>query len=139
MESQLLLLCDMRFRRGVVRLLAFAIISSVPTHASAQLLPSLLDPVLKAINITACSLPLLSKSPKVDGAVQRWAREGGSGNIRVIVSAQGGLLGLVKTILAALRLPLLGELPGINALVADVNALALSTLACSTAVSIDLG
>jgi len=123
----------MTSRRVITRLLAALAISAITTNASAQLLP--LQPLLGTINTAACSLPLLATSTKVDAAVQRWARLGGTGQLRVIVSAQPGLLGTVEAVLAALNLPLLGELPGINAIVADVNSLALSTLTCSLAVS----
>lgn len=100
-------------------------------NASAQLLPSLLQPVVN----TVCSLPLLSTSPKVDAAVQKWTRDGGIGQLRVIASAEPGLLGLVTNLLAAKGLEPLGELVGINAVVADVDVGALSALSCSTAVS----
>jgi subtilisin family serine protease len=94
-----------------------------------------LQSLLGSINTSSCTLPLLGSSPKLDAAVQRWARLGGSGTVRVIVSAQAGLLGTVKTIVSLLGVPLLNELVGINAIVLDVDGPTLSTLACSTAVA----
>lgn len=123
-------------RRAVARVLAFVFITSIPTQASAQLLSlGPLQSILGSINTSSCTLPLLGSSPKLDTAVRRWARLGGSGTVRVIVSAQGGLLGTVKTIVSLLGVPLLDELTWINAIVLEVNGLTLSTLACSTAVA----
>src|SRR5262245_59158246 len=83
-----------------------------------------------AVDVSSGAIPLLASSSKVDAAVQRWAGLGASGSVRVIVSAQAGQLGIVKTLLTLLGLPLLGELPGINAVVVQVNALTLPALAC---------
>src|SRR5262245_1103747 len=113
----------MTARRAILRVLPVVLATTIASNASAQLLS------------TSCSLPLLSSSPKVDAAIQRWARLGGSGSVRVIVSAQGGLLGTVKTLLTLLGLPVLGDLPGVNAVVTQVNGLTLPALACSTAVA----
>jgi len=123
-------------RRALARVLVFVITASVPAQASAQLLSlGPLQSLLGSINTSSCTLPLLGSSPKLDAAVQRWARLGGSGTVRVIVSAQAGLLGTVKTIVSLLGVPLLNELVGINAIVLDVDGPTLSTLACSTAVA----
>src|SRR5437773_9451002 len=123
----LLLLRHMTSRRVRVRLLALVLSCAIPAKASAQLL-QLPQNVLATINTSSCTLPLLPTSPKLDAAVHRWARLGGSGTVRVIVSAQGGLLGTVKTIVAALSVPLLSELTGINAVVLEANGLTLSTV-----------
>ena len=93
-------------RRIVTCLLAFTVAGSITANASAQLLPSLpLQSILGTINTAPCTFPLLSTSSKVDGAVQRWAGLGGSGTIRLIVSAHGGLPGTVEAVVAALGLP----------------------------------
>src|SRR2546426_9478492 len=76
----------------------------LPEHLSAQLLSKLLSPtqsvvqpVLTAVTDVVCSIPLLS-SPKLDAAVQGWARRGEPGRLRVIVSAAPGLLATVKSL-----------------------------------------
>src|SRR5688572_8128650 len=92
--------------------------------ASAQLL----TPIVQQVVGCTVSLTNLASSPKLDGALQSWARNGGSGRVRVIISAQGGLLGTVQSLVGTIGSTVLGNLPGINAVVADVNAPALRTL-----------
>jgi serine protease AprX len=103
--------------------------------ASAQLLSSLVQPLVNTASSLSCSLPLLSTSPRLDAALQKWAREGGSGDRRVIASAEPGLLSVVRSLLGAIGGTPLADLTGINAVVAEVDAAGLSALACSTAVA----
>lgn len=103
--------------------------------ASAQLVSSLVQPIVNTVANVTCPLTALPTSPRLDAALQKWAREGGAGDRRVIASAEPGLLGVVRNLLAALGVAPLADLDGINALVANVDAAGLSTLACSTAVS----
>jgi serine protease AprX len=115
-----------------VRFAAVVICSmSIASHASAQLLSSTLTQVV------GCTLSLagLASSSKLDTALQTWARDGGSGRVRVIVSVQSGLLDTVRTLLGTIGGTNLGTLTGINAIVAEVNASGLSALTCSTAVA----
>jgi hypothetical protein len=102
----------------LVRLgLAIVFTMSCASTASAQLLPS-----MQQVVSCTTSRAGLTTSPKLDAALQKWARDGGSGRGRIIVSAQGGLLGTVQTLLSTLGGTLFGNLPGIYAVVGEVNA-----------------
>ena len=117
-----------RFPRRPVAIAA-ALLALLTRDASAQLLPRLLQPLT---NLT-CTTPLVS-SPKLDAATRRWVQGGGAGSLRVIVSAEPGLLGTVDNLLS-LAGALLGDLPGIDAAVGDVGPTTLTTLACAPSVS----
>lgn len=125
----------MRATRFLRWILASVLAFALARDASAQLLSSVLQPVLDTVNTVTCALPVLSASPKLDAAVQKWAGDGGAGRLRVIVSAQAGLLGTVRNLLLSLGVTPLGDLTGINALIAEIDANALSNLACATSVS----
>ena len=120
--------------RALSRVIAIVAVCSIAANASAQLLSDLPHPLLGTLT-TSCA-PLLSASSKLDTAVQRWARLGGQGTVRVIVSPPSGLLvATLKTQLATLGVPLQADLVRINALVVEVNGRALSALACSSGVA----
>jgi serine protease AprX len=120
------------YRRRIVAFVGF--IALLSPCLSAQLLTKLLSPVEQAVDQLACSTPLAT-SPKLDTAVQRWVQSGGSGTLRVIISAEPGLLEAVESLLLSLGGSLLGELPGINAVIGNVTLSSLAALACASSVS----
>jgi serine protease AprX len=115
------------------RVLAFFTVLAIARCASAQLLSPLLKPLTTTVSSLTCTLS--AGSPKLDDALQKWVAEGSQGKVRVIVSAAPGLLSTVKNLLPTLGGPLLGELPGINALVTEVDSRGLTGLICSGSVS----
>jgi serine protease AprX len=108
-------------------------------NVSAQLLTKLLRPLTKpaptAATASACSIASLATSPKLDAAMQQWARSGGVGSQQVIVSAGAGALATVTTLVLGLGSTVLGALPGINGLVARVDLDDLASLVCALPVS----
>ncbi|HEV3061676.1 MAG TPA: S8 family peptidase [Vicinamibacterales bacterium] len=126
-----------RFRRAMVLAVSLALLART---VSAQLLQnplspstSVLQPLAGLVVDPACTASVLASSPKLDAAVQEWVRtesSGSSDTLRVIVSAGPGLLAPVETLVLQLGGSLLGDLPGINALVANVTESTLSLLAC---------
>ena len=90
----------------------------ISSTASAQLLP----PIVQQVVGCTVSLTNLASSPKLDAALQSWARNGGSGRVRVIISPQGGLLATVQSLVGTIGGTVLGNFPGINAIGAEVNA-----------------
>ena len=103
--------------------------------ASAQLLSGLLQPVSNVLNTVTCGPSQLSSSPKLDAKLHDWVANGGGGSMRVIVSVKPGLLGIVRTLLGRLGATVLGELAGINAVVAAIDAADLAALSCDLSVS----
>lgn len=95
---------------------------------SAQL-PGISLPLLSS---TTCAAPSSANS---DAAVLEWVQGGSPGRIQVIVSAAPGLLSVVDSLVTGLGDAILGDLPGINAVVTTVDGPGLSSLLCSAAVT----
>src|SRR5262245_49305234 len=129
--------------RGTVGrcLLVVVLASAISRPATGgQLLSSPLKPLLNALNTTICSLPLVVSSPKADAAVRDWARKGGPGQLRVIASVESGLIGTARNLILGLGGLLYDDLPGINAIVAQVDGVGLAALTCKpwvTSISVD--
>ena len=127
-------------RQGLAMVLACTLLGG---DVSAQLLSRLLkpvktivQPVVTIVTHLTCSVTQLLASPKLDSAVKNWASDAGPGTLRVIVTAEPGLLSTITTLVTTtLGLPLVRELPGINALVTEIDLDDLSILACDVSVS----
>src|SRR5262249_35416053 len=135
----------MRFGRGAIvtsklrvgRLLIVGVLAAVATRdLSAQILTRLPTPPQSpsAAPSSAC-LGSLMASPKLDAALQRWARTAAEQTQQVSVAAAPGALPAVTSLLATLGSAALGSLPGINALVARVDLGSAAALVCASSVS----
>ena len=123
--------CDAGMTRPSPRVLLLSsliVCTGLTADAQAQLLPG-----LQPLPSTVCSLTSLPATRKLDTALQLWVRSGSQGERRIIASAVSGQLAALNTLVATLTGSLLGDLPGVNATIAEVNAAALSVLACSPA------
>ena len=117
-------------------LVCFLLIGALDARAaSAQLLSNLLSTGGTTSTLSACPVSSLATSSKVDAALRQWAVSGDTRPRQVIVSAAGGALGSVVTLVAGLGSTVLGTLPGINAAVARVDLPDLAALACALPVS----
>jgi serine protease AprX len=118
--------------RCAVLAIALALLSR---DGNAQLALPSLSPLLQPVSSLFCSPSQLATSPKLDGAVRAWVRAPSSEPLRVIVSSNPSLLvGTLRQLVSDLGGIVLGELPDVNAIVAQVDHDALVSLTCDVSV-----
>lgn len=124
-------------RHFVRRVVAAGLVVLASQSLSAQLLPKLLTPLVQPISQSSstCSVASLANSPKLDAAVQYWARTSSGGSQQIIVSAVDGQLASVSTLISTLGATVLGTLPGVNALVTRTTTAQLAAISCATSVA----